>query len=125
MAGSSRRRRVLVPGGIVVVLLAVFVGPTLTGDAFSAFPRGACKGVGLGLPIGADPAAAGVPAGFATPEAALAAFAPVAPSLGPDAVPADGWERYRGRWVRDMAMAPSTRSTCTSTRTAGRSMATS
>lgn len=99
VGGASRRRRSLVAGAVVLMLLVVFVGSALTNEWFSEYPRGACKGVGYGAFLTAEPDPAAV---HATPEAALAAFAPKVMQLGPQPVPADGWQEYRGRWVRDM-----------------------
>ena len=96
-----RWRRRLVAAVVVLVLLVVFAGSALTSQFFSAFPRGACKGVGVSTAITTD-VGEGRPVRAATPEEALAAFAPDAPLLGPEPMPADGWEQYRGRWVRDL-----------------------
>lgn len=100
VVGAPRWRRRVLAGSIVAALLVIFVGGAVTSDFFNAYPRGACKGVGYGSLIG--DLSEGGPPGHETPEAALAAFAPQAPRLGPLPLPADGWEEYRGRWVRNM-----------------------
>jgi hypothetical protein len=99
---ARRWPRRLVATLIAVVLLVVFAGSALTSQFFSAFPRGACKGVGYASAISGAGGGEGSPQGYATPVDALAAFAPFAPPLGGQPVPADGWEEYRGHWVRDM-----------------------
>jgi hypothetical protein len=102
VAPSSTRRWILA-AALVALLVVGLAGWGLTNEGFSAFPKRACKGVGIAGPIvDAGLSSGAQPVGHPTPEDAIAAFAPTAMSLNGRPVPADGWEEYRGRWVRDL-----------------------
>lgn len=106
VVGSRPRRRRAIAIAIVVIIVGSFAGSAVTWDSFNAFRARSCKGVGIAEPIDGSEAPDAAAPGFATPEAAIADFARWDPvGLGPTPVPADGWEQYRGRWVRDVGAA--------------------
>jgi membrane associated rhomboid family serine protease len=88
------------------VLSLVFLGSSLTGELFSAYPKGGCRWSDVATAINTAGAAPSELSGLpATAEEAIAAFAVHAHDVpgyqGGGAFPADGWLEYRGRWVHD------------------------
>ena len=106
VVGAPRWRRRVLAVAIVVVLLVIVLGSSLTNEFFSAYPKGGCRWSNVATAIdvaGVD--AADRSALPATMEEAVAAYAlgadDVPGYLGGGSFPADGWFEYRGRWVHD------------------------